>query len=147
MGGYDLKVPDVSYMMLNCTGVSLVLLSWIVWYTDSLGLQGAKAILVLLILIIGMKGCELGGKEWPDKRTLRHTGGSISSWDQSAYLADLTEPRSVLLAPLLLAVAADLFKVAAPTADAPMVAAPIVAPAAANYFILPWLPFWSVTKH
>ena len=96
----------------------------------------------LLILIIGMKGYELGGNEWPDKRTLRHIGGSISSWDQSAYLAALEEPSKVLLAPLLLAVALVLLRVAPPTADAP-----IVAPAPTSYFILPWLPFWSVTKH
>ena len=72
MGGNDLKVPVVSCMIEYWTGVSLVLFNWIVWYTDSFGLQGGKAILLLLSLIMGMKGCEPGANEWPERRTVRH---------------------------------------------------------------------------
>ena len=76
--------------------MSLVLLSCTVWYTDSPAQHAAKAILWLLILIIGMKGCEPGANECPDNLRLSLTGGSISSEEKSTYFVALTEPSNVL---------------------------------------------------
>ena len=46
---------------------------------------GAKNILLEgLILIIGIKGCEPGGKEWPISLRFKFNGGSISSFKASS---------------------------------------------------------------
>lgn len=43
--------------------MSLVLFNYTVWYTDSLGEQGVKVSLFVLVLIIGMKAWEPGANE------------------------------------------------------------------------------------
>ena len=96
---------------------------------------------MLLILIIGMKGCEPGAKLCPERRTLKQRGGSISSCDQSAYLADLTEPSKVLPAVLLFLARVPYLFVLWPRL------LPAAAVEATSYFIFEWLPFCKLMKH
>lgn len=63
MLGNDLKVPEESWRTLYWTGVSLVLLSWTIWYTDSPGEHGENWSFWVLILIMGMNGWEPGANE------------------------------------------------------------------------------------
>lgn len=100
--GKTLKVFVESWRALNCTGVSLVLVIWIVSYTDSLGLQACIATLFELNLTIGMNGCEPGANEWPNSLKERHWGGSTSSDAKSTNFDCFNEPKRVLFPVFLL---------------------------------------------
>lgn len=83
-------------MTLNSTGVSELLFSTTVWYTDSPGLHGWKSTLFVFILTIGINGWLPGAKLCPHRRKFNTIGGSISSFVKSTYLDFFMLPSSVL---------------------------------------------------